>query len=370
MGGVQSLAKIKLEIADEKAVGILGNALDGRSPSRGEMAYLSGKKGTDVNLALFQTARQICERSFAKKVFAYGFVYFSTFCRNSCNFCYYRKPNKLPPKYRLSLEETIEAIAKLDRLRVHLVDLTMGEDPDIIGAGDYDPLLEICRAIRDELDLPVMVSPGVVPREVLADLKKAGADWYALYQETHNRRLFVKLRPGQSFDDRARARKAAMGEGLLTEDGILLGVGESANDVINSIIDMKASGVQQARAMGLAPQAGTPFGSTPPPPILDEMRSIALMRLAMQDRLIPASYDVDGAKGLELRLMAGANVITSIIPPESGLHGVAQADLGISSSQRTVEGIMPYLERLGLVLGTREDYREWMEKEKRLLSGR
>ncbi len=363
------MTKIKLELADERAVAILGDALDGRNPSRREMAYLSGKKGTDVNLALFQTARQVCERSFGKKVFAYGFVYFSTFCRNSCSFCYYRKPNRLPPKYRLSLEETMEAVAKLDRLKVHLIDLTMGEDPDIIGAGGYKPLLEICKEVRGEHDLPLMVSPGVVPREVLAALKRAGADWYALYQETHNRRLFAKLRPGQSYDARADARKAAMEEGLLAEDGILLGVGESANDVLNSIVHMKASGVQQARAMGLTPQAGTPFENKSPLPILDEMRSIALMRLAMQDRLIPASYDVDGPKGLELRLMAGANVVTSIIPPESGLHGVAQADLGISSNQRTVEGIIPYLERLGLEFAPRRDYMDWMDNEKRLLPG-
>lgn len=49
------------------------------------------------------------------------------------------------------------------------------------------------------------------------------------------------------------------------------------------------------------------------------------MRLLFPDKLIPASLDVDGISGLELRLMAGANVVTSIIPPNEGLAGVAQS---------------------------------------------
>lgn len=361
------MVNINFELTDEKAAAILGNALDGVSPGRDELTYLAEKKGADTNFALFQVAKHICEHNFGKKVFIYGFVYFSTFCRNSCTFCYYCMPNRLPPRYRMGLEDTMEAINRLDELKVHLVDITMGEDPEIIGAGRYKPLLDICKAIKTKYDLPIMVSPGVVPSEILANLMSAGVDWYALYQETHNRGLFAKLRPRQSYNARADARKAAMKQGLLVEDGILQGVGETGNDVIDSIMDMKASGVHQARAMGLIPQQGTPLGSTSSPPILDEMRSIALMRLVLQDRLIPASYDVDGAKGLELRIMAGANVVTSIIPPEAGLHGVAQADLGIASSQRTVEGIMPYLKRLGLELGSRKDYQKWVDDEKAIL---
>ena len=42
----------------------------------------------------------------------------------------------------------------------------------------------------DVSGLPVMVSPGVVPHEVLAGLRARGADWYALYQETHSRELY------------------------------------------------------------------------------------------------------------------------------------------------------------------------------------
>ena len=65
---------------------------------------------------------------------------------------------------------------------------------------------------------------------------------------------------------------------------------------------------------------------------------IAVMRLAMPDRLIPASLDVEGIAGLEARLEAGANVVTSIVPPQSGLAGVSQAELDIDAGLRTAPG--------------------------------
>ena len=358
------MGKINFDISDEKAAGILGAALDGKMPSREEMGYLAKVPGSDVNFALFRAARKIAERNFGNKVFLYGFVYFSTYCRNICTFCYYRKVNTEPPRYRKTLDEIMKAVDQLDRYGIHLVDLTMGEDPQICEVENYRPILEMCREIKRSYDIPIMISPGVVPRSVLSELGSIGVDWYALYQETHNRALYSRMRVGQLYEAREEARRNALKEGMLVEDGILLGIGETVEDVVDSVYEMKKLGAQQVRAMGLEPQAGTPLEKRSPPPILDEMRAIAMMRLVHQDRLIPASYDVDGLKGLELRIMAGANVVTSIIPPEMGLHGVAQASLDIDSNQRTVEGITPYLKRLGLEPSTRQVYKKWIEKEK------
>ena len=44
---------------------------------------------------LFSQARKAREKEFGNKIFMYGFVYFSTWCRNDCNFCYYRKSNEI-----------------------------------------------------------------------------------------------------------------------------------------------------------------------------------------------------------------------------------------------------------------------------------
>lgn len=86
------------------------------------------------------------------------------------------------------------------------------------------------------------------------------------------------------------------------------------------------------------------------------------MRLIMPERLIPASLDVDGLAGLKKRLDAGANVITSIIPPQNGLAGVANHSLDIEDNRRSPEHIQPILEASGLEAATPHQYQEWLKK--------
>jgi methylornithine synthase len=294
-------------------------------------------------------------------VFLYGFVYFSTYCRNECVFCFYRADNVESPRYRKSPAEVVAICRDLAASGVVLLDLTMGEDPTILDAG-CDGLLELVAAVREGAGLPVMVSPGVVPDDVLAGLRERGADWYALYQETHTRELYERLRVGQPFEARAAARRAARRAGLLVEDGILTGIGDSAADRARSIAAMRAEGWEQVRVMTFVPQAGTPLENVAPQGDEAELLTIATMRLAMPDALIPASLDVDGIRGLERRLQAGANVVTSIVPPTVGLAGVSQSELDIDEGHRTVSGVLPHLERLGLRAASAAAYGRWIDR--------
>ena len=123
---------------------------------------------------------------------------------------------------------------------------------------------------------------------------------------------------------------------------------------------MRDAGWEQVRVMTFVPQPGTPLAGTLPQGDADELLTIAAMRLAMPDRFIPASLDVDGIRGLERRLEAGANVVTSIVPPTVGLAGVSQAELDIDEGYRTVQGVLPHLARLGLRAGSPDEYRERM----------
>ncbi len=313
---------------------------------------------------LYAAAREQRARRFGDGVFLYGFVYFSTFCRNACAFCYYRVGNPGSPRYRKSAAEVVAICRDLAASGVDLLDLTMGEDPVLLDDG-ASRLVELVGAVREATGLPAMVSPGVVADDVLAELRRRGADWYALYQETHTPALYERLRIGQPFGRRVAARRAARTAGLLVEDGLLTGIGDVVIDRARSIVAMRAGGWQQVRVMTFVPQPGTPLAATPPPDDGDELRTIAAMRLAMPDRLIPASLDVDGIRGLERRLQAGANVITSIVPPTTGLAGVSQSELDIEEGRRTVAGVLPHLARLGLRHTGRDAYAVWLDEARR-----
>jgi methylornithine synthase len=334
-------------------------ALEGTPPDEGALRALLAADD-EQRERVFAAARELRRRHFGDAVFLYGFVYFSTYCRNDCTFCFYRAGNPESPRYRKSLDEVVAICAGLARSGVVLLDLTMGEDPLLHDDPGYGGLLELVSAVRAGGGLPVMISPGVVPDRVLASLRHAGADWYALYQETHTPELYERLRVGQAFAAREAAREAARRAGLLVEDGILTGIGDTVADRARSIAAMRAGGWQQVRVMTFVPQAGTPLAGVAPPDDRDELLAIAAMRLAMPDRLIPASLDVDGIRGLERRLHAGANVVTSIVPPTSGLAGVSQAELDIDEGHRTVAGVLPHLARLGLRAATPDEYEAWL----------
>jgi len=348
---------------DPKIYEILRKVLNGEKLNRRNALYLLKASHPNDIFALFSAANEVRVRYFEKMVFAYGFIYFTTNCKNSCTFCFYRKPNSKCPRYRKTPEEIVCQAERLKESGVHLIDMTSGEDP-IFFKSDFSGLLSIFSMVKEATDLPLMVSPGVLPKRVLKQVSEI-AEWYALYQETHNRELFSKLRINQDYYERIKAKLLAKDIGLLIEEGILLGVGESEEDRINSFFTMKDIGADQVRVMGFVPQQGTPMEQNISPPILEEMKSIALLRLIHPDKLIPASFDIDGLKGLQLRLLAGANVITSLIPQTSGLLGVAAATLGINQGIRSIQTIKPYLEDVGLKMGTLNQYIEFIQKRKR-----
>jgi methylornithine synthase len=337
---------------------ILKKCRNGGQLSNEEIVYLLNRTDKNETEQIFSAARAVRQAVFGNKVFLYGFVYFSTYCQNSCTFCYFRKENPNPPRYRKSLQEVVDVAIELKNSGVHLIDLTTGDDPFYT---EYpEKLAEIIKAVKGKTGLPVMVSPGVLDRNGLRLIEQAGADWYALYQETHQRALFGQLRQGQSYDKRMNAKQYAKELGMLIEEGLLTDVGETSVDRVHSFDEMKRLGTAQTRAMTFIPQEGSPFQGPGNDKYHNELLNIAVMRLLFPDVLIPASLDVEGLDGLEKRLMAGANVVTSIIPPKKGVAGVANASHDIDEGYRTVAGIQDTLRTCNLTCAAPQEYSRWV----------
>ena len=213
-----------------------------------------------------------------------------------------------------------------------------------------------------------MVSPGVVPADVLQQLAAAGAVWYACYQETHSPALFKQLRPDQDYQARMQSKVDAHHFGLLVEEGLLCGVGETSDHLAQSMEVIKKLGADQMRVMNFVPQPGTPMAARTPADPLKESLIAAVMRLVFPDRLIPASLDVEGIAGLKSRLNSGANVVTSIVPPGEGLVGVAQHSLNIEEGGRTTASVKNVLKRVGLEPATREEYQNWIGRRQHAIA--
>jgi methylornithine synthase len=345
----------------KKITSILDKAYSRQCLSESEIKFLLGLKRKEELSDLFLAARDLRHRYFGNKLFLYGFVYFSTYCRNECVFCYHRASNLSSRRYRKTAAEVIESACRLAESGVHLIDLTMGEDSFFLQCEPgLKKLSNLVSQVKANTNLPIMISPGLLSVEYLTALFEAGADWYACYQETHNKKLFSILRPGQDYEERFQAKQQAKKIGYLIEEGILTGVGESRGDIFASMNTMHEMGAQQIRVMSFNPQAGTPMSGRTPPDRLQELKITAVMRLLYPQKLIPASLDIEGIKNLIKRFDAGSNILTSLIPPSSGLSGVSQIELDINEGHRTVEGVLDVIEEAGLEIASASDYLRWI----------
>ncbi len=285
---------------------------------------------------LFWIARKIREHNFQDNIFLYGFVYFSTYCKNECSFCYYNSKNKIN-RYRLTLKELISICNQIKYKPIHMIDLTMGED--LFFYENKSELLKYIKTVKEITNLDIMISPGVIDKKLIDDFKNIDVSFLALYQETYDRNLYRILRPKQSFDRRYNLRSYAKKKQILIEDGILTGINENEEDEINTIIhsirEMECQNLDQIRVMTFEPQKGTLFENKKQQSELMELKVISILRLLFPDKLIPASLDINGISGMIKRLNAGANVVTSIIEKNSKLDGVVNFDKNIEYDKRS-----------------------------------
>ncbi|WP_406658279.1 methylornithine synthase PylB [Methanolobus sp. ZRKC2] len=309
---------------------------------------------------LYYVSRKVRDHFFENKVFLYSFVYFSTYCKNKCTFCYYRESNSIN-RYRLDINEVRNICRALKGENIHMVDLTMGEDPYF--HEHPERFTDVVRMVKTELNLPIMISPGVLQNESLKELHDNGANFLALYQETHDRELYGKLRVGQSFEDRVNARSFAKSIGYCVEDGILTGVGNDIESTIKSLRGMENNRPDMVRVMTFVPQEGTPLGKKDPESSIEELKIIAILRLMFPDRLIPASLDLEGIPGMVHRLNAGANVVTSIIPSNSTLEGVVNYDRDLEERDRDPKSVIKSLKAMGMEPASQDDFNKILERK-------
>ncbi len=339
----------------------------GESASDEELKALLTAEGEDRE-TIFAAARDVRDRVFGNKTYLSGFMYFSTYCRNNCSFCYFRNSNSID-RYRKTTDEVVDLAAMIADAGINIVDLTMGEDPQLI-QNDYQGVVDIVNKIREFSDIPIMVSPGAVPQNTFPRFAEAGADIVAVYQETYNRRLFAERRLGQDFDFRRNQKVWAMDSGMLAEDGMMVGIGETVDDRVDTIRNMLALGCDQVRAMTFVPQAGTPMEGDSTVSPVNELLCMAVMRLMCHDVMIPATLDVEGVAGMKSRLDAGASLITSIIPPHEELAGVAQSCMDIDDGSRSVTHVIQMLEDMGRRPATEAECRRMFDARRDRLKSR
>jgi biotin synthase len=124
---------------------------------------------------------------------------------------------------------------------------------------EWEEVLEAIRLVRDETDVEVDASLGILTEEEAAVLADEGVNHYNHNIET-SPRYFPEVVGTHDFEDRVETLEVAKEAGMDLCAGVILGMGETPTDRVDAAIALQDIGVSSLPVNVLNPVAGTPMG--------------------------------------------------------------------------------------------------------------
>ena len=266
--------------------------------------------------AVLEFADAVRQKFCGNGILLRGIVEFSSYCKNRCYYCGLNAGNKKIERYRMNETEIFEAVREVCKTGIKTAVLQSGEDPDY----DWDMLTHALKKIKKEFDMQITVACGEQEEKLYEKWKQAGADRYLLKIETSNKKLYEKLHPQMSFDNRLECLRILKKLGFQTGSGIIIGLeGQSVEDIAADILffskeDFDMIGINPFIAHSESMLKNHPGGD----PYLT-IKTVALTRIITKNAHLPSTTALGSIKKDEdLRknaLRAGANVIMPNFTP-------------------------------------------------------
>ena len=189
------------------------------------------------------------------------------------------------------------------------------------------------RAVKENVEIEVCVSFGLLTKEQYSRVKEAGASRVHNNLETSERN-FPNVCTTHTFEDKLCAVRAAQQAGLEVCSGGIMGLGETAEDRVDMAFTLRGLGIKSVPVNMLNPIPGTPYEQNERLSVEDMRRIAAVYRFILPD----AAIRLAGGRGLlddkgEKSFLSGANAAIS-------------GDM-LTTAGYTVESDMEMIRRLG-----------------------
>lgn len=161
----------------------------------------------------------------------------------------------------------------------------------IVTSGDSlsnDELRRVCDAVFEittKLGIRTCASLGTLSEDGFSRLRKAGLSRYHHNLET-SERYFPNIVSTHSFSDRVATVCAAKKAGLKVCSGGIIGMGENMGDRVELALKLKELDVDSVPINVLVPIKGTPLGELSTLPPFEAIRTIAIFRIILKDKVI------------------------------------------------------------------------------------
>lgn len=232
-------------------------------------------------------------------------------CSENCRYCAQSVHYKTDaPEYSLLGEKSILEEAKKQNAR-GVPRFSLVTSGRTLSDADIGIICSDIRKIKKETSLSVCISAGLLRYEQFVKLKEAGLSRVHNNLET-SRRNFSNVCTTHTYDDKIAALKAAQRAGLSLCSGGIMGLGESFEDRIDMVLDIRELGIRSIPVNVLNAIPGTPYENLPKLTNDEVCRIVAIYRFIVPE----ASIRLAGGRGLlgdkgERAFKSGANATIS-----------------------------------------------------------
>ena len=221
----------------------------------------------------------------------------SGLCPEDCHYCSQSKISTADiDKYPLMTQERVLAAAE----RAHTLKagtfcmVISGRSP---AEPTFNRVLNLVRSVKAQYPMKICACLGLLDEQQAERLAAAGVD-----RVNHNLNTaeanHENVCTTHTFEDRVDTVKAVKSAGLTTCSGGILGMGESADDVIDLALSLRQLEVTSVPINFLIPIPGTPFSQH------SELNPRQCLRMLCLFRLLLPSQEIRIAGGREVQLRA------------------------------------------------------------------
>ena len=302
------------------------------------------------------------------------FIPLTNLCRNRCGYCSFSKPPDSPEARTYTLEEVAEAVRGGLRTGCHEALVCLGDKPEQAYpsyrewlaqrgfATTLEYLVQACRLAFEGGMLP-HTNAGVLSAEQMQALRPWNASM-GLMLETTSQRLRGKgwahgVAPDKDPAVRLRMHEEAGEVGVAFTSGILLGIGETAAERVDTLLAIRDLAdrhghIQEVIVQPFHPKPGTPMGGADPLSDAEVAGWVALARLILGPEMNLQAPPNLAPQVLELLLRSGLNdwggvspLTPDFINPEAPWPSLGELERRTEAAgQRLVERLPAYPEHL------------------------
>jgi FO synthase len=294
-----------------------------------ETACLLLRGGDEVLPELLDSAQRLRAR-FKPGVVTYSrkvFLPLTNLCRDYCGYCTFRRDPGEPGAHTMTPDEVMEVVRAGERMGCTEALFSLGDKPELLFPEMRETLrrlgykstlhyLEAMSAmVLKESNLLPHPNPGLLSAEWIERLGRV-APSMGLMLETTSTRLLEKGAAHDNAPDKLPSKRLRVIEdagrrGIPFTTGILIGIGETAEERVDSLLAIRGlheryGHIQEVIVQNFRAKTGTPMARWPEPGRGDMLRTLAVARLLLREMNIQAPPNLSDPHYVDL-LDAGIN---------------------------------------------------------------